>query len=244
MKRKILKLMALPLLLIFIFTACTPVENDNDDTDQAAYESIIASMEEEIYDLEARNQELEEALSEVETSDESEMEDREDLDEVFLIMAIEVVEDIKNKDFNAISNYVDEEGLLFSPYGYINKDSDVILSQEEVENLEDDRQEREWGAYDGTGEPIILTFDEYYDEFIYDQDFLNAEIIGNNLRIGQGNTLENIHEVFEDVRFVEFHFSGFDEEFDGMDWVSLRLAFTPDGDSWNLIAIVHDQWTI
>lgn len=256
MKRKIFKLIGLPLVLILFISACTPVEdgNNNDDNDElAAYESIIESMEEEIRDLEARNHELEEALAEMESSDQMEgrydeededEEENQDLDEIFLVMALEVLEDIRDKDFDDISNYLGEEGLLFSPYGYVDKETAIVLSPDEVSNLEGDSEERHWGSYDGSGEPIVLSFDEYYDEFIYDQDFLNAEIIGNNARIGQGNTLENIHEVFDDARFVEFHFTGFDDEFEGMDWVSLRLVFTPDGDSWNLLAIVHDEWTI
>jgi hypothetical protein len=69
-------------------------------------------------------------------------------------------------------------------------------------------------------------------------------MIGNNIVIGKGNTLENIHEVYPDGVFVEFHFTGFNEQYDGMDWKSLRLVFEQDGGSWRLVGIVHDQWTI
>ena len=40
-----------------------------------------------------------------------------------------------------------------------------------------------------TGDPIKLTFKEYYKKFIYDVDFVNAKIIGNNHVIGAGNAL-------------------------------------------------------
>lgn len=234
MNKNRLKFIALPLILIFLLSACTPVENGNDD-DQAANDSIIESLEEEIRDLEARNQELEDALA---------ADHDDDNDDVFLIMALEVMEDIKNKDFDDLSDYVGSEGLLFSPYGYVDTENAVVLSEDEVENLDNNNEEYQWGSYDGSGEEILLNFSDYYDEFIYDQDFIEAEIIGNNVRIGQGNSLENIHEVFDDAKFVEFHFSGFEEEYEGIDWVSLRLVFVEDGDSWNLVAVVHDQWTI
>lgn len=236
--------MAIPMILIFIFAACTPVDN-NDDNEQAANESIIKSLEEEILDLEARNQELEEALVGLDKDDDDDKEDVDlDQEDVFLIMALEVMEDIKNKDFDDLSDYLGEEGLLFSPYGYVDMENAVTLSKSEVDNLDDNNEEYEWGSYDGTGDPIVLNFQDYYEEFIYNQDFLNPEIIGNNVRIGQGNTLENIHETFDNAQYVEFHFSGFDDQYEGMDWESLRLVFTQDGDSWNLLAIVHDQWTI
>jgi hypothetical protein len=43
---------------------------------------------------------------------------------------------------------------------------------------------------------------------------------------------------------VEYHFSGFVEDYGGMDWVSLRLVFIEEEGSWFLVGIVHDQWTI
>lgn len=241
MNRKTLKLLALSTVLIFLFVACTPVEDDGQD--QAANESIIASLEEELEDLQTRNEELNQEIENLKIADDDADDDDDDSDP-FLIMALEVMEDIKLKDFDDIADYVDEDGLLFSPYGYIDTENAIVFSQDKVENLDDDNEEYEWGSYDGSGEAIILNFDDYYDEFIYDQDFLNADIIGNNVRIGEGNTLENIHEVFEEAKFVEFYFQGFDDEYEGMDWVSLRLVFIQDGDSWNLVAIVHDQWTI
>lgn len=247
MHKKILKFITVPMILIFLFVACTPVDNDNGDDDQEANDRIISSLEEEIRELSARNQELEDALANGDPLDGNGEEDdhgnRDDSD-AFLMMAFEVMEDIKDKDFDDLSDVIGEDGLLFSPYGHVDRENAVVLSEEEVENLNENNEEYQWGNYDGSGEEILLNFSDYYEEFIYDQDFVEAEIIGNNVRIGEGNTLENIHEVFENSRFVEFHFSGFDEEFEGMDWVSLRLVFTENGDAWNLVAIVHDQWTI
>jgi len=44
--------------------------------------------------------------------------------------------------------------------------------------------------------------------------------------------------------FVEFHFTGFDPQYGGIDWSSLRLVFENVGGNWLLIGIVHDGWTI
>jgi hypothetical protein len=85
---------------------------------------------------------------------------------------------------------------------------------------------------------------EYFDEFIYDQDFLAAEEVKANEVIGTGNTINNIAEVYPSAQFVEYHFPGFDPEMAGMDWVSLRLVFEWKDEQWWLVGIIHDEWTI
>ena len=41
---------------------------------------------------------------------------------------------------------------------------------------------------------------------------------------------------------MEYYFSGFDPQYGGMDWRSLRLVFAPHGEGWALVGIVHDEW--
>ena len=98
--------------------------------------------------------------------------------------------------------------------------------------------------FDGTGHPIEFTFAEYYDRFVYDQDFANAEEIAFNQRIaGSGGRINNIEEFYPGSLMVEFHFSGFNPDYLGMDWRSLRLVFVQHGEAWFLVGIVHDEWT-
>jgi hypothetical protein len=100
-----------------------------------------------------------------------------------------------------------------------------------------------WGDYDGTGEPINLTFEEYYEEFVTSSDFANADQVAVNERLGQGNTINNIDAFFPEASFVEYYIPG-SEEFGGMDWESLRLVFVQEDETWLLVGIVHDEWTI
>jgi hypothetical protein len=115
--------------------------------------------------------------------------------------------------------------------------------QDELPGLLDSEQVYTWGVYDGSGEPINLTFEAYYEEFVYSADFAEAEQVAVNERLGQGNTINNIQEFFPQSSFVEYYLPG-SEEFGGMDWESLRLVFVEDGDTWLLVGIVHDEWTI
>jgi hypothetical protein len=42
---------------------------------------------------------------------------------------------------------------------------------------------------------------------------------------------------------VEYYFPGFDPQYGGMDWRSLKLVFSQADGSWNLAGIIHDEWT-
>lgn len=136
-----------------------------------------------------------------------------------------------------------DKGGRFSPYGHVDIANDVVFVKDELPSLMESSRIYRFGAFDGAGEPIMMTFSDYFHKFVYDVDFANPHRIGNNIVIGKGNTLENIREAYPNGVFVEFHFTGFDEQYDGMDWKSLRLVFEQEGGTWRLGGVVHDQWT-
>jgi hypothetical protein len=51
-------------------------------------------------------------------------------------------------------------------------------------------------------------------------------------------------EVYPDATVVEFHFPGFEEKYEGMDWKSLRVVVEKLDNKWYVVGIIHDQWTI
>lgn len=151
---------------------------------------------------------------------------------------------LKNHDLQALSSMIHpEEGIVFSPYSYI-EERVQSFSPDELVDLWDTTTVTTWGSYDGSGEPIELPFQQYYHRFIYDEDFVNADQIGYDLKIGTGNTLSNIEEQYPNGHFVEYHFPAIDPQYEGMDWRSLRLVFEPQEDQWYLVAVIHDEWTI
>jgi hypothetical protein len=159
--------------------------------------------------------------------------------------ANQVIEILKNKDLEQLAEFVHpNKGVRISPYGYVNVQNDIVLKPMDLNGKFDDDTVYLWGSYDGSGEPIELTFGEYYDKFVYDKDFANSEKFILNEILGTGNTLININEVYPNAEFAEYHFSGFNPEYEGMDWVSLRLVFEKYNDGWVLVGIIHDQWTI
>ncbi|ASA25492.1 copper amine oxidase N-terminal domain-containing protein [Paenibacillus donghaensis] len=150
---------------------------------------------------------------------------------------------LKSGDWAAIAGMSTAQGIRFSPYGYVDR-NDRVLSRDQLANAAQDKEAYVWGAYDGSGEAIKLTFAEYAEKFIYSSDFAAAPQIGYNKTIGMGNTLNNVHQVYPDAIVVEYHYDGFDPQYAGMDWESLRLVFQKEGSQWRLAGIIHDQWTI
>ena len=152
---------------------------------------------------------------------------------------------IKNKDYTTLVSYFHPvAGTRFSPYGYIDTTVAVQFNSKSfMENI-GTQKKIYWGNYDGSGDSILLTLEKYFEKFVYNADFLNAEKTAVNKMIGTGNSLNNLEKIYKDALFTESHFSGFDKKYGGMDWSSLRLVYKKYNNQLFLIAIVHDQWTI
>lgn len=155
-----------------------------------------------------------------------------------------VIQALADRDMTTLAQTVHpDQGVRFSPYTYV-REEHLVFMPGELPGLFDSDEVYSWGDYDGTGEPIELTFSQYYDEFVYSADFANPEQIGYDREIGMSSMINNIHDFYPEAEFVEYHFSGFDPQYAGMDWESLRLVFLQEGETWYLVGIVHDEWTI
>ena len=163
-------------------------------------------------------------------------------------LARRVILALKAKDMAKLSAFVHPvKGVRFSAYAYVDVSpgGDRVFRRNQVRSLWASRRRYVWGSYDGSGDPIQLTFRAYYRRFIYDHDYSRAKRIGyNDAIMGRGNTLNNIYDTYPRGIVVEYHFPGFNPQYDGMDWKSLWLVFEKEGREWYLIGVVHDEWTI
>jgi hypothetical protein len=170
-------------------------------------------------------------------------------DPVVAARAGQIVRALRDQDWSTVSGAVHpDKGVRFSPYTYVRVgeggDGDRVFSAGELAGLAADETVYHWGSFDGTGEPIEMSFIEYYARFVYDADFGWPYAVGYNEIVGAGNTINNLAEVYPQAEVVEYHLAGADPRFGGMDWRSLRLVLEPVGDTWYLVGIVHDEWTI
>ena len=154
---------------------------------------------------------------------------------------------LKNKNYSAFANYIHPvEGIRFSPYGFVDTVHDIQLSRQKFINQAGASVQDMivWGKFDGTGDPIKMTLNNYMQRFVYDVDFVKPEKRSVSEFIGGGNSLNNLELVYKNCDFTESHFSGFDQKYAGMDWRSLRLVFKVRDRKFFLVGIVHDEWTI
>ena len=166
-------------------------------------------------------------------------------DSLILTLTKQVLTSIKHRDFKKLSDFIHPIlGVRFSPYAYIDTTTDMKFTADNFIDQIKKRNKFNWGNYDGSGDTIFLTIEDYFSRFVYNADFLNAEKISLNKMIGGGNSLNNLETVYIGCRYSESYFSGFDKKFNGMDWCSLRLVFKRHQENFYLVGVVHDQWTI
>ncbi|WP_127578933.1 hypothetical protein [Paenibacillus koleovorans] len=156
-----------------------------------------------------------------------------------------VIQALKKQDMKQLAGFAHpEKGIRFSPYTHVDLTNDLVVAASSFGGAMTDVTVRNWGSYDGSGEPIQLKFSDYYAKFVYNHDFANPETIGYNQEIGKGNMINNTRTAYPAAIIVEYHFSGFDPAVQGHDWASLKLVYEHFGGNWMLVGIVHDQWTI
>lgn len=160
--------------------------------------------------------------------------------------AFKVMEMIANKDAAALNTKVSPtRGLRFSPYQYVDEDKDIVFyPNKEITSMFTNTRIYLWGEYDGTGDDMSRDFTSYYNEFVYNEDYLNPKILGINTVVSHGNTLNNIEDVYINDEYVEFYFDGFDPQYEGMDWKSLTLVFEKVNDTYYLVGVISGRWTI
>ncbi len=132
--------------------------------------------------------------------------------------------------------------IVVSPDGFIDPD-DQRLTVDQLARADGATDDLRWGLEDGTGDPIEMSILEYFDQLARNPALTDTDRVSIDLRIGSGNTVDNLATAFPDATVVELHYSG-DAENPEFTWSSVRLAFERDGDGWVLVAIASDSWTI
>jgi hypothetical protein len=245
--------------MIFSFVGCSskPIEelpeiaeqdedlNTVDEDDNEDLDSVLEDNEEDVIDP-AKSDDTEDSdASDISDYIENGIINSERSKEIIKDTAYQVLELIKNKDMDALSDYVHPEfGVRFSPYSYVSPEKDIVMNQDQIKSFFEDETEYTWGNYDGSGEPIKMTPNKYYEEFIYSKDFMNAEEISYNKILSEGNINNNQFEIYAKSIVAEYYFSGFEEQYGGADWQSIRLVFQELNGTWYLVGIIHNQMTI
>jgi hypothetical protein len=166
-----------------------------------------------------------------------------DIQTVITNRAGQIVQALHDKDMAKLARYVHPDiGLRFSPYAYV-LGTHALFTASQTANLLSDLTIYNWGNEAGSGFPIQMTFTDYYARYVFDHDYTTAPYISFDSTFSKSNMINNIEDFFTQNHVVEFHFPGFDPQYEGLDWRSLRLVFQEKDGSWYLVAIIHDEWT-
>ncbi len=156
-----------------------------------------------------------------------------------------VINAIDKLNMEELSRYIHpQKGVRFTPYTHVSLENDLVFTKEQISNFMNDNEKYLWGYYDGSGFEIKLAPKEYWEEFVYDKDFKNADNISQNAIIGKSMMVENQFEVYPEAIIVEYYIRGTNPEFEGLDWASLRLVFEEYNNKWYLVGIIHNQHVI
>ena len=157
-------------------------------------------------------------------------------------LAVAVADCIAAGDYAALAEYVHPVyGLVFSPYSTINLGSNQCFTPQRVAVADKDKTVYVWGVKYGSDEPIQLTTQQFFREYIYDRDYARAPVMGFNTVLRSGNALENVNAAFQDGQFVDLYFPSTSAEVS--DWRILRMVFEEYEGEMKLSALIHSEYT-
>lgn len=157
--------------------------------------------------------------------------------------AAAVVESLARGDWEMFSSLSADAGVRFTPHTHVNVESDQTITKDDLATFATDQTKRTWGMQEGSGEPIEMTNAEYVARYVWDHDYRKADDIRWNTEQDRGSVIDNVQEVYPGASTVEYHFAGFDDQYGGMDWRSLRLVLAQNDDAqWTLYGVIHDEW--
>lgn len=216
---KTLQFRLLSILLVFVLVSCETSTEDETNDEQAQDEQI------------ENNQESEE-----------EENVQEEVEMTAIEFAMHVASNLDNKTFDKWNDFTAKK-VYFSPYAYVDTTKIVSLNQSEFNDLLESDKKILWGNFDGTGDEIKFSIQEYFDRFLTDFNLTaeNNQLLKDTIP-ARGNELNNVKEIFPNSTVIEIHKPASEESM-GMDWRSLMLVIEKIEGNWKLKALVHNEWT-
>lgn len=162
-----------------------------------------------------------------------------------LAVAREVVWALQRRDIDSLAKLAHPtKGIRFTPYTRVDTATDLRFTREQLTAAWARPDSLLWGSFDGTGDPMRLTFRQYFDRFVYDFDAVRApRVARDSAPMGIGNSIYNLREVYPGATIVEFNSPGTDPKYGGMDWRSLWVVLERVGEEYRVVGIIHGSWT-
>lgn len=164
-------------------------------------------------------------------------------EEELLAMSAEVLEAIKAQDYTKLADWIHpEKGVTLTPFISVEPNNRTIQAGELVSLSEATETELVWGSWAGSGEDIVMTFDCYWQEFVWNCDYTAADEVNTDRIYETATAISNLAEAYPGCRFVDYYVDSQDVG-SPMGWSSLTLVFQKQAGKWYLSGIVHGEWT-
>jgi hypothetical protein len=161
-------------------------------------------------------------------------------DSTLLFESKKIVELIAQKNYAELAETFHSDGVRFSLYGYVDSTADLVLKAADF--AANTAKKRTWGQSYGDEIPIVKNTADYFKKHVYDVDFLSVVKPTCNTYTPSGSSIINTTEAYKGCDYVEFHKTGTNPKFEGMDWKTLQLVFKKEGERYKLIGIIHNEW--
>ena len=99
-----------------------------------------------------------------------------------------------------------------------------------------------WGEKDGTGDLLVLSINDYIKQWVFKRDYLNSNYTLNTSE-KMGNSINNLYDIYPGASFTENYIPG-TAEYSDMNWNTLKLVFEKHQNTYYLVAVINDSWTI
>jgi hypothetical protein len=157
-------------------------------------------------------------------------------------IAMEAASYIKAGDWASLGSMVHPTyGVYFSPSATVNLKNNQCFTADQITSFGSDSNTYVWGT-DTNGQPIELTPSDYFKQYVYNSDYLNAQVVSVNYTARTGNSLENVSDTFPNAQYVDLCFPGTAES-EYRDWSILRLVFEEYEGAFRLTAVIHSEYT-
>ena len=155
----------------------------------------------------------------------------------------EITSSLKSNDYARFSEFIHPlKGIRFSMYAYVQPEKDKHFSREDFNRYISKPTKFTWGEKDGTGDLLVVSLQNYLQQWVFKRDFTQAQFYLNEFK-GKGNSLNNLLKIYPNADFTENYIPG-SEKYSGMDWNSLRFVFEEFQGKYYLVALINDEWTV
>lgn len=130
-----------------------------------------------------------------------------------------------------------KKGLRFSPYPYILQ-KDIVISKNDFTKFFLSEEKFIWGVNNNLS-PIKLSFADYYEYYIYADDFANYDYIYYNPVNKENNIIDNTRQFYPKAIFVEYHI--YDNVVKNVPnyRAVLKLVFEEYRNNWYLTGVIN-----